>query len=65
MFFWGLTTGTKFQDKLNLVVVELGKHYQGHARVAEKCTAQDKDFLKLYQKKMGHAGAFADFVHGL
>ena len=63
--FWGLSTGSTFKDNINLLVSTLGKHYAGHARVAELRTDQDKAFLKLHQKKFDHKDAFLEFVQAM
>ena len=62
---WGLSTGSKFKDNINLLVASLGKHYAGHARVAAERTDQDKEFLKLFQKKHAHKDAFVEFVQDM
>ena len=64
-YFWKATTGSQFKDQINLVVVELGIHYDGHARVLEARTHQDTEKLKLYQKKHNNRDAFTEYVRSL
>jgi len=60
--YWGHATGSRFKDELNLVVATLGIHYAGHERVKAERTHQDKEKLKIYQKKFDYRDAFTDYV---
>ena len=59
------TTGSQFLSKINLVVAELGVHYQEQVRVQAKLSHYDKQQLKIHQKKWDYKRAFEDFVIGL
>ena len=62
---WKVSTGTKFQKQVNLLIAELGVHYEGHAAVKEKLRPQDKAWLEEHVKKTDQQRAFEDFVVGL
>ena len=64
-FWYKETTGSQFLKKINLVIVELGVHYDGHLAVKEQLSPQDKQFLKEHQTKWDNKRAFEDFVIGL
>ena len=61
----GTSTGTKFLQKVNLLIASLGVHYHGHADVKAKLTPQVKAWLKVNCKKTDNIRAFEDFVIGL
>ena len=63
--YWGHATGSKFQQKVNLLIGELGIHFTRHEEVKENLTPQDKSFLETNLKKTDNADAFLQFVHGL
>ena len=60
-----LTAGSQFLSKINLVVAELGVHYQEQVRVQAKLSPYDKLQIKNNQKKVDYKRAFEDFVIGL
>ena len=60
--YLGHNTGSRFKDEINLVVATLGIHYAGHERVKAERTHQDKEKLKIYQKKFNYKDAFTDYV---
>ena len=59
------STGTKFFQKVQMVIAELGVHYLNHKEVKEKLTPQTVAYLKANQKKFDDKLAFRDFVIGL
>ena len=61
----GTSTGTKFLQKVNLLIAELGKHYHGHEDVKAKLTPQAKTWLAEHCKKTDNPRAFEDFAVGL
>ena len=62
---WKFNTGTRFLQKINLLIATLGVHYHGHAEVKAKETLAVKAWLKEHCKKTDDPRAFEDFVHGL
>jgi hypothetical protein len=62
---WRVNTGTRFLQKVNLLIASLGVHYHGHADVKAKLTPQVKAWLKVNCKKTDNIRAFEDFVIGL
>ena len=62
---WKVSTGTKFLQKVNLLIAELGIHYHGHAEVKAKLTTQTKAWINKHCKKPDNPLAFEDFVVGL
>ena len=64
-FDWKVSTGSKFLNKVNLLIAQLGVHYDGHEAVKAKLRPQDKTWLKQNQKKTDQKRAFEDFVVGL
>jgi hypothetical protein len=63
--WWGVNTGTKFLQKVNLLIATLGVHYHGHADVKAKLTPQSVKWLKENQKQINDPRAFEDFARGL
>ena len=63
--FWGVSTGTKFLQKVNLLIASLGIHYHGHEEVKAKLTPQAKAWLAIHCKSTDNPRAFEDFVVGL
>ena len=61
----GASTGTKFLQKVNLTIANLGVHYHGHADVKAKQTLMVSAWLKEHCKKTDQPRAFEDFVYGL
>ena len=59
---WGHATGSRFKDEINLVVATLGIHYAGHERAKAERTRQDKEKLKINQKKYDVKDAFTNYV---
>ena len=59
------STGTMFLNKINLVVAELGVHYQEQVRVQATLSHCVQQQLKIHQKKWDYKRAFEDFVIGL
>ena len=62
---WKVNTGTRFLQKVNLLIATLGVHYEGHADVKAKLTPQVKQWLKQNVKKTDDPRDFEDFVVGL
>ena len=62
---WKHLTGTRFLQKINLLIATLGVHYHGHEDVKAKQTPSVKAWLKEHCKKTDGPRAFEDFVHGL
>ena len=63
---WTTSTGSKFQNAINLMVHELGTHYEGYARVCAARTEQDKAFLVKYQTKaLNNVNAFSEFYQSI
>ena len=63
--YWKVSTGTKFLKQINLLIAELGVHYEGHESVKAKLRPQDKAWLKNELKQSDQKRAFEDFVVGL
>ena len=63
--YWGVNTGTRFLQKVNLLIATLGVHYHGHADVKAKLTPQCVTWLKQHQKQFNDPRAFEDFALGL
>ena len=59
------STGTKFFQKVQMVIAELGVHDANHEQVKQNLTPQTATYLKTYQKKFDDKNAFRDFVAGL
>ena len=62
---WGGSTGTKFLQKVNLLIASLGIHYHGHEEVKAKLTPQAKAWLAIHCKSTDNPRAFEDFAVGL
>ena len=62
---WGVSTGTKFLQKINLLIASLGIHYHGHEDVKAKLAPQAKAWLAEHCKGTDQPRAFEDFVVGL
>ena len=62
---WKVQTGTKFMQKVNLLIATLGIHYHGHEDVKAKLTPQSKAWLAANCKKTDDPRAFEDFAIGL
>ena len=62
---WGTSTGTKFMQKVNLLIASLGIHYHGHEEVKAKLTPQTKAWLAIHCKSTDNPRAFEDFAVGL
>jgi hypothetical protein len=63
--WWGVSTGTRFLQKVNMLIANLGVHYHGHADVKAKQTLMVSAWLKEHCKKTDDPRAFDDFVYGL
>ena len=63
--WWLHNTGTRFLQRVNLLIATLGVHYHGHADVKAKLTPQVQAWLKEHCKKTDGPRAFEDFVYGL
>ena len=61
----GASTGTRFLQKVNMLIANLGVHYHGHADVKAKQTPVVSAWLKEDCKKIDDPRAFEDFVYGL
>ena len=64
-FTYRETTGSQFLKRINLLIAELGVHYDGCLAVKEQISPQDKKYLKEHQKKFDNKRAFEDFAIGL
>ena len=62
---WGVSTGTKFMQKVNLLIASLGIHYHGHEEVKAKLTPETKAWLVKHCKSTDNPRAFEDFAVGL
>ena len=62
---WKVSTGTKFMQKVNLLIASLGIHYHGHEEVKAKLTPQTKAWLAKHCKSTDNPRAFEDFAVGL
>ena len=52
------STGSKFFQKAQMVIAELGVHYANHEKVKQGLTPQTAAYLKTYQKKFDDKNAF-------
>ena len=62
---WKVSTGTKFLQKVNLLIASLGIHYHGHEDVKAKLTPQASAWLAEHCKSIDNPRAFEDFAIGL
>ena len=62
---WKEKTGTKFSQKINLLIASLGIHYHGHEDVKAKLSPQSKAWLAENCTSTDNPRAFEDFVVGL
>ena len=62
---WKASTGTRFMQKINLLIASLGIHYHGHADVKAKLTPQASKWLAEHCKSTDNPRAFEDFAVGL
>ena len=62
---WRGSSGTKFMEKVNLLIASLGIHYHGHEDVKAKLTPQCKTWLAEHCKSTDNPRAFEDFAVGL
>ena len=64
-FWYKDATGTKFLNLINLLIAELGVHYEGHQVVKAKLCPEDEKYLKEHQKTFNNEDSFEDFVKAL
>ena len=64
-FWYKDATGTKFLNLINLLIAELGVHYEGRLVVKVKLCPEDEKCLKEHQKTFNNEHSFEDFVKAL
>jgi hypothetical protein len=62
---WKASTGTKFSQRVNLLIASLGVHYHGHEDVKAKLTPQAKAWLAKNCTSTDNPRAFEEFAVGL
>ena len=64
-FWYKGATGTKFLNLINLLIAELGVHYEGRLAVKEKLCPEDEKYMKEHQNRFNNKHSFEDFAIAL